>query len=78
MKVRATITQTLDIELPDDTDFMSYRRRVLGDLSIRYDQEEAHCSGTPEEILLTTMESVLGGESTVVVSQIDVIEVVIE
>lgn len=72
MKVRATITQTLVIELPDDTDFEAYRREAPGNLSMRYDDSEVYCSGTPEQILITMLEDVIGGELSYTSSEIDV------
>lgn len=60
MRVRISILQTIDIEVDDQTDFQAYRQEVLGNLEERYSSEEARSSGTPEEILLTTMEDVTG------------------
>ncbi len=63
MRARVIITQALEVELPEGTDFKTWRTEKLGALSERYDTEEARCSGTPEEILVTTIEDVVGSEA---------------
>lgn len=63
MRARVTITQALDVELPEGIDFNTWRTEKLGELPERYGTEEARCSGTPEDIVVTTIEDVVGSEA---------------
>lgn len=75
MRIGITITQTLHLEVDDQTDFQACRQEILGKLEERYSHEEARCTGTPEEILLTTMEDVAGQDGLYQAVTLNVVQI---